>query len=185
MGPCDGYGQGNKRAKKAKKGKGRKGERGGYDDDAADDEIEADDRASEREEIDERDERRKRNAQRRERKPGGYSETDTDDSQGEDSGAPEDEGGVNAGDAAGGKTDVEEGEADPASERRAEDRSRREVKTDDPEAKEQTASDRRAEGRSRRGLKADAQAGDTGEEKRGFFRGVQQFFGFGGDESEE
>ena len=26
---------------------------------------------------------------------------------------------------------------------------------------------------------------DSGEEKRGFFRGVQQFFGFGGDESEE
>ncbi len=43
----------------------------------------------------------------------------------------------------------------------------------------------RAGGRSQRGAKSDGQTDDPDEEKRGFFRGMRQFFGFGGDESEE
>jgi hypothetical protein len=44
----------------------------------------------------------------------------------------------------------------------------------------------RAGRRSKRGAPSDGQtADDTGEEERGFFRGMRQFFGFGGDASEE
>ena len=56
---------------------------------------------------------------------------------------------------------------------------------DAQEAEDRTASEPRAGGRGKRGAKLDAQTADPDEEERGFFRGMRQFFGFGGDESEE
>jgi len=183
LGPCDGYGEryddgygaDAKRAKKAKKKKGKKEYRGGSDGDAADDEIEADDRADEREEIDEDDSesegeevdetddratRKGRRAARRERRSRDRSEAPTDSSQVEEGAASDDTSEVEAGDAGSGTVDAQE-------------------------AEDRTASEPRAGGRGKRGAKLDAETDDPGEEKRGFFRGMRQFFGFGGDESEE
>jgi hypothetical protein len=171
LGPCDGYseryddgyGADTKRAKKAKKKQGKKEYRGGSDRGDADDEIGADDRADEREEIDETDERgrrERRRAERRERRSRDRSEAATDTSQAEESAASDDAGDEEVGDAGSGTVDAQQ-------------------------AEDRTASEPRAGGRGKRGAKLDDQTDDPDEEERGFFRGMRQFFGFGGDESEE
>jgi hypothetical protein len=186
LGPCDGYseryddgyGAEPKRAKKAKKKKGKKEYRSGSDRGDADDEIEADDRADEREEIDEADSesaaeevdendergrRERRRAERHERRSRDRSQAPTDAGQTEEGAAPDDAGDEEVG-------DEETGDAGSGT-------------VDAREAEDDTAREPRAGGRGKRGAKLDAQTDDPGEEERGFFRGMRQFFGFGEDES--
>jgi hypothetical protein len=188
LGPCDGYseryddgyGADTKRAKKSKKKRGKKEYRGGSERGDVDDEIEVDDRADEREEIDEaeseseaeeidetdeRGRRERRRADRHERRSRDRSEAATDTSQAEESAASDDASDEEVGDEEAG--DAESGTVDAQ------------------EAEDRTASEPRAGGRGKRGAKLDAQTADPDEEERGFFRGMRQFFGFGGDESEE
>jgi hypothetical protein len=170
LGPCGGYHEDyddhyvdeHKRGKKGKK-KGRKTYRDEYEGEDDDDEIDADDRVAESEEVDAADRRARREqrrAERRERRSRNRSEAPADAGEAEGTAASDDAGEVEEGDAGSGTVNAQEADQRPARERRA-------------------------ARRSPRGARTGGQTDDSGEEERGFFRGVRQFFGFGGNGDEE
>ena len=166
VGPCEGsddeYGDDTKSAKK----KGGKKARSGSDGDDADDDVEADDRADEGEEVvdaDTRTRREKRQAERRARHEQSVRDQDgkaADDSETEESAT---------------SGDAEEAEAGGV-----------DTETDDTQAAQRRArSKARAERRATQATQPDAETEAPPEEEQGFFRGMRQRFGFGGDEGEE
>lgn len=184
IGPCEGYddeyGAQTQRSKKVGKKKDRDAQHGGSvgedgeDVEDVEEESAADDRAGKRRHIDERDSvpdaeeideaadsdgQNERRAARREARTRDRSGADADESQAEGNEAPTDTGALEEGDAGTGSGEVQK--SDESSEREL--RARRRDRTPQP----------------------DPVADDSPEEKRGFFRGVQQFFGFGEDESAE
>jgi hypothetical protein len=208
LGPCEGsgdeYGDDKKRAKKGKKGKkkGGKKARSGSDGDDADDDIEVDDRADEGDEVDEADtrtRRTKRQAERRARREQSVRDgTAADDGEAEEGATSGDAEEAEAGGADAGTDDT------PAAQRRARRKAaadRRAATSGDAEEAEAGGADtgtddtpaaqrraRRKAAADRRAAQAtqpDAETEDPPEEEQGFFRGMRQFFGFGGDEGEE